>query len=481
MKIVPASMLVDDRSNALPSPPLLVETLRNVARRYRLPAMAFTSLQIQEASPAAALAIVIEKAREAVVRGEVPDAALKGLFTEALAHMIHKAMLVESGDPGFQAMVLRHRTLQVREYASLSSLADQDRRQIHATVNAIAHPAKQQRILPGQQREALAQLHTSASCKSWSKLADIVRRLLDMPQIASESPFERGLIQLLESPALARLQRLEALASDEAVRQYQSLRVKHGPPSGSPSAAAQGSASQHRGAAVEALAAETLKALARRLNAEQDDWGPYCVVTSMRVPASIPASPERAKSEWDAVLLRRAKTDDATPVWDVCLLVEAKASVDAATTDLPRLLRGLRLLSHAKENVIYSFEAKQGTVRLRGASLRALTTDEASLIRTVLYCCDAPADVAPRLLSAASRMQLLSAAASMEFACNLADKQHAALHDLEPVWHQLLESPRWGAVLHQYPMLRQVRELMVHSEDLLAAIHGAAAPDASSM
>jgi hypothetical protein len=458
----------------LPLSPLIDQVLRAVARRYRLPAFTDTPDQTENASPSTALAIAIEQARSAVASDEAPPAPVKRRFVEALARLIHEAVRTQSGDPVFQAIVLRHRAAQVQEYASLSAHAEQDRRLIHTAVNAIAHPAKQQRILPGPQREALTQLHAYACSSSWSELHDAARRLRGMPEIANEPSVERGLARLLDSHALERLQRLDALASDELVRQYRSLWDRRGPRPGSSNAVAQGVASQQRGAAVEALAAQALEALAQRLNEAAGDRASYRVVTSMRVPPSLPASPERAKTEWDAVLLRRANADDETSLWDVCLFVEAKASVDAATTDLSRLLRGLRLLAHADENVAYPFETRQGTMRLRGASLRALTTDEADLTRTVLYCCDAPAETTPRLLGAASRMQLLSAQASLEFASALAEGQHADPQDLEPVWHQLLESPRWRAVLHQYPMLRQVRDLMVHTEDLLAAIDSAA-------
>lgn len=451
----------------LPFSPLLDETLRVVARRYRLPAIATTFPDIAKLSPSTALAIAIEKARVALVHGEVPDGALRHIFIKSLAHMIHEAMRPEYGDPVFQAMVLRHGAAQVREYTSLSAHADQDRREVLAAVNAVAHPAKQQRLLPGPQRMALAQLHASASSASWAELPAIAQRLLAMPQIANQASFDRGLTRLLDSSALGRLQRLDALASDELVCRYQSLWDRNGPRAGSATAVAQGSASQQRGAAVEALATQALEALARRLNDAEGALTSYRVVTSMRVPASIPGSSERAKSEWDVVLLRQAKGFDEMPAWDVCLLVEAKASVDAASTDLPRLLRGVRLLAHAEESVIYSFKTQQGMVNLRGASLRALTTDEADLARTVLYCCDAPAEATPRLLSAASRMQLLSAQASLEFASALAAKHAADAQALEPVWLQLLEAPQWGAVLNQYQMLRQVRELMVHAEDLL--------------
>jgi len=454
--------------SGFPSSSLLDETLRIVTRRYRLPALAAISDQVQSANSATRLAIAIELARQALARGEVPDVELQRLFTDALARMIQEAMRPEQGDPVFQAMVLRHLNTQVREYASLSAHTGQDRRAVHAAVNGIAHPAKQRQIHPGRQRDVLNRVHTLAASASWSALADTVRDFLNAPEIADDP----SLARLLDNPALARLQRLEALASDELVRQYQSLWDRNGPRPGSDTAAAQGSASRQRGAAVEALAAQALDALARRLNETEGPQVTYRAVTSMRVPASIPASPERAKSEWDVVLLSSAPPVDSTAVWDICLLVEAKASVDAATTDLPRLLRGLRLLGHAKEDVVYSFETQEGTVRLRGTSLRALPTDEADLASTVLYCCDAAAETSPRLLSAASRMQLLSAPASLEFASKLAEQQHVDTQCLEAVWHQLLESPRWRAVLHQYPMLRQARELMVYTEDLSAAIGG---------
>src|SRR5690606_6403215 len=180
------------------------------------------------------------------------------------------------------------------------------------------------------------------------------------------------------------------------------------PRCGRPGADRQGAASEHGGAAVEAVAGEALEALARRLNVAEGASAQYRAVTSMLVPASIPASPERAKSEWDTVLLKRANAPDGTAAWDVCLLVEAKASVDAATTDLPRLLRGLRLLGHADENTIYFFQTRQGRVPVRGASLRALGRSGNDSTKRVLYCCDAPAETAPRLLGAASKMQLLS-------------------------------------------------------------------------
>ena len=456
-----------------PSPsPALDEILQLVARRYCLPANTAGLAQERKLSWATVLALVIEQAREALTCDEVPDASLKLLFVESLAQLIRDAMRAEGGDPAFQAMVLRHRFASVREYASLSARSDQDRRSVYAVVNAIAHPAKLERIAAEQKRTAaLAELHTLASSASWSRLFDTAERLLSMPEIANQPALGHGLTQLLDSPALARLRRLVILASDKLVQHYQSLWDRNGPRPGSDTARTQGSDSRRRGAAVEARAARAIEGLARRLNKIEGPATSYKVVTSMRVPSSIPANPERAKSEWDVVLLRQAKTDDATPAWDVCLLVEAKASVEAAATDLPKLLRGLRLLAHADESVVYPFQTREGIVPLRGASLSALKTDEASVKSTVLYCCDAPADEAPRLLNAASRMQLLSTPAALEFAGALAEKQDANPQGLEQIWRQLLEAPQWRAVLHQYTTLRQVHELMVHAEDLLAAIN----------
>lgn len=430
---------------------------------------------MQKASPALALAVTIEAGREALTRGEVPENALKYRFIEALAGMINEAMLVDSGDSAYKAMVLRHRAARVREYASLSAHVGRDSRTVRSLVNAFAHPAKLRCISQAGQREALAALHALASSESWSELSDAIRRSRYMPDVEGDPALAGGVSRLLDSPALARLLRLDILASDELVLKYQSLWDQHGPRSGSSIAMAQGAASRKRGAAVEVLAAQALHGLARRLNAA-DGQASYRVATSMRVPASIPGNSNRAKTEWDAVLLRRASAEDATEAWDLCLLVEAKASVDAATTDLPRLLRGLRLLTHAEQDVVYSFRAQEGIMRLRGASLSALPGQEADLARTVLYCCDVPGEGSPRLLSAASRMQLLSASASLDYASALETRQHAHAQSLGVVWQQLLESPRWGAVLNQYQTLRQARELMVHVDDLWETIEGLKRP-----
>lgn len=503
-----------------PRPALLDETLRIVARRYRVPPTPAVTTDAQNGHSATALALAIDQARQALAQGHTPHADIERAFVDALAQLIRDAMREGQGDPAIQAMELRHRVAPVREYASLAAGADADRREILAAANAIAHPAKLARMPRGLQADTLADVQAAASSGAWQALANAVQRLCEMPDTQGYVALARGCARLLDSAALTRLQRLDVLAADARVRHYQSLWDRNGPRPGSATALRQGSDAQQRGAAVEALAAQALEALAQRLNASErrsmspradserlddiradderpddiraddippDDirarhgrtataTAPYRVVTSMRVPASLPASADRAKSEWDAALLRRSdvmRTEDDAPAWDVCLLVEAKASVDAASTDLPRLLRGLQLLAHADIHTTYPFKTQQGIVPLRGESLRALPTDGPGLAHTVLYCCDAPADPAPRLLNAASRMQLLSAPASIAFASQLAQGQPADTHTLHPVWHSLLTSPQWAGVLNQYPQLHQVRALMVHADDLLDAAHSA--------
>ncbi|KAB0634198.1 3-deoxy-D-arabino-heptulosonate 7-phosphate synthase [Burkholderia latens] len=454
-----------------PLPALLDEVLRSVHRRFRLPPLVRATSLTDAANPATVIAIVIEEARRMKAEGRTSGPALQHRFVNALARMIGDAMNTQSGDPAFQAAVLRHRAATVREYASLAAHAEQDRRTLRSAINTIAHPARLERHAQAWQREPLARLHAAAARAAWDDVDATLRHLLAQPEMATDTAFEQDIVKLKDSAALARLLRTDALSPDPDVRQYRTLWGRQGPLVGSALAVAQGVTSQQRGAAVEALAAQALHALAAQLDA-RDPHRTYRVVTSMRVPAAIPGKHDRAKTEWDAVLLDRARGDDPSAAWHVRFLVEAKASADAATTDLPRLLRGLHLLAQADPHTVYAFDAREGAVRLHGASLHALTTDDAALQREVLYCCDASADPAPRLLGAASRMQLLSAPASLDYASALARHQDADPHGLDVVWHALLELPSWHAVLHQYESLRQVRALMVGVDDLMAAIEG---------
>ncbi|MFJ3464323.1 3-deoxy-D-arabino-heptulosonate 7-phosphate synthase [Achromobacter spanius] len=449
---------------------LLDQTLRAIPRRYRVGHLPPARGGLEDSDPATALAVAIEQARVALSAGAAPSAASERVFVDALSQMIRDALRERGGDPAFQAMVLRHQSPLVREHASLSAHAQADRRAVRTAVDAFAHPGKRRGMPAGPFVDALASLHAAAASEDWGALAQGVQSLLTAPSsdaVADESlagPLDR----LLNDPAFARLRRMDALASDPLVQRYQALWQRQGPRPGTPQAAAQGLDARRRGIAVEALAEQAITALATHLGHVTGET--YRVATSMRVPASIPGNADRAKTEWDVALLRQAAGDASVPVWDVCLLVEAKASTDAATTDLPRLLRGLRLLAHADAQTTYVFESHQGPVRLRGEALAALSADDADLARTILYFSDAPADAAPRLLNAAGRMQLLSAQESLDYASLLSAGEAPHASALAPVWQQLLVSPRWSAVLNQFALLRQVRELMVHVDDVHAAI-----------
>ncbi|ALM82379.1 hypothetical protein [Bordetella sp. N] len=475
-----------------PRPGQLAAILGALDRRYRIaaaPAHAADAATTHAGHPAAQLALVIERARVALQDGAAPaptrapdlalpravtlDTTLKNAFLDALARLIQEALRPVHGDPAFQAMVLRHRVPRVREYASLSAHADQDRRLVLAGINAVAHPGKRQRLPPGTLREQLERLHADAALENWAALADGARLCLATPDLEPAAPIARGLARLLDDPALARLQRLATLAGDDQVRQYDALWEQLGPRSGSPQAAALGKTTQRRGAVVEALAAQALESWARRLGEADGDASAYRVATSLRVPAALAGNADRAKTEWDVVLLRRAPAE----AWDICLVAEAKSSIDAATTDYPRLRRGLRLLAQADDQVCYAFASQQGSVQLSGASLRALPTQDEEMADAVLYCCDAPANEGPRLLNAASRMQLLSAPASLAYAARLTEHGPADAATLAPVWDDLLSSAQWRSVLQQYATLRQVRELMVHVDDMASA--AAAHPTAS--
>jgi len=449
---------------------LLDLTLRAIPRRYRVGPLPAARSGLEVSDPATALAIAIEQARVALSADAAPSSACERLFVDALSQLIRDALRERGGDSAFQAMVLRHQSPLVREYASLSAHAQADRRAVRTAVDAFAHPGKRRGMPAGPLADALASLHAAAAAEDWAALTQGAEHLraVQPSDATTTSAISAPLDRLLDDPALARLRRMETLSTDPLVQRYQHFWQRQGPRPGTPQAAAQGLDARRRGVAVEALAEGAIAAMATQL--AQRTGESYRVVTSMHVPASIPGNADRAKTEWDVALLRQSAGDAAAPVWDVCLLVEAKASTDAATTDLPRLLRGLRLLAHADAQTIYVFDSHQGPVRLRGAALAALSADDADLARTILYFSDAPADTAPRLLNAAGRMQLLSAQESLDFASALASGEAPDASALSPVWQQLLVAPRWSAVLNQFALLRQVRELMVHVDDVHAAI-----------
>ena len=449
-----------------PIPALLAEILRAVPRRYRLREDG-SALAARQATPASALAWAIELSREALVEGRSPTAALRAGFLDALADLIREALRPESGDPAFQARVLRHGSPVVQEYAGLAAHAAQDARTVLALVHAIAHPAKLERLPRGVLHDALARVQAAAAARHWAALDDALARLAglsDLQRLPGQDALGHGVKRLLEGPALARLRRRDALASDDGVRRYEALLDASGPRSGSAVAAEQGRIARERGRAVESAAAHAFAMIACRLN-DAEGEGMFRAVTTMRVPSAFPASRAHAKTEWDVVLLRCAGTQGDQMLWDVCLLAEAKSSPDAATTDWPRLQRGLQLFARADEHAAYPFDAAEETVWVRGASLRAFAAANADKLRTVLYCCLEPGQAMPRMLGASSRMQLLSARPSLEFAHAVSGgKEDVGM--LEPLWNELLQSPRWRAVLHQYPTLGIARAAMVHLDDL---------------
>ena len=508
-------------------PALLNQVLQRTERRYRIPATPVLPTQTANSNPADIIALAIEAARKLVAYKETPPAAIRHCFLDALSRLIQDAMREDRGDLTFQAMVLQYLTPQIQDYAELASKANEDQRTVRTAVNAIAHPAKQKRASSAGVADALAQLYKLAASCSWGQLNATARRILSLPAIADEPAMANSLERILEDAALQRLRSMETLEADTQVRQYLALRERSGPRQGSADAAGQGSTAKERGAAVETQTAQALWQLARRLDQAEGSSGNYKVVTSLCIPPSLLKGVERAKAEWDAVLLGRANAPEPRSahgkpgeqdetVWNVLLLVEAKASIDAVATDLPRLLRGLRVLIDARADATYVFLTQQGPVRISADSLKLLGTAEdatsdarspneasavarhnslpletnvvsagsnpvqavavapapegASLAESVLYCCSTAEESAPRLLSAASRMQLLSTNAALQFAAALLEHGRANPQLLEPIWHNLLTERRWKAVLNQYATLHQARELAVNLEDLVAAI-----------
>lgn len=473
------------------------------------------------------LAVVIDDARQAQAEGKVPSFELKQAFIAALEHLIRDAMgaamaTVEdqfksgwtdavppedysgkaAGEPAFQALVLRHRSPQVKEYVALSSSIRQDRQQLVRAINAVAHPGKLQHMPTGWQRDAMGALHRalpiassdsktgpaaseddaptaeshadskSVKSSSWSVFADTLRAVLTMPQINTESDLKHQLQELLQSQALLRLQRFDALTMEDDVRQYQALVDRQGPRSGSNTAAAQGAASRQHGQAVEGEAAQVFRARVNRMNrqyAASSEAMQYQLVTSMHVPASLADGASHAKTEWDVVVLEKA--GNAPDIWDLRLLMEVKASADAAVTDFPRLLRGLELLAQADADTVYTFETAQGSIKIRGGSLVGLSTDDATLKKTVRYWCAAPPVLTAQALNPANRMRLLSTPACVDYASRLLLDQKTDSVLLEPVWDELLESPRLRPVLLHGAIVRSVKGLMIGLDDRSAVMH----------
>jgi hypothetical protein len=419
---------------------LLADALQRAPRRYRMPPLPPDAEAAVKAGPLVALAFALEEARLG------RDA--RALFTSSLAALMRAALRPGDGDASFQALVLRAQHPQVEEYARLAAQQPADRRAVRAAVDAVAHPGKLQAMPAGAQQDALAQLHRAATAGAWSELAALVA---GMPAEA----------------ALQRLLRGEALLADENVRAYLGLLQRRGPVAGSDAAAETGRHSARLGEAAERDTVQVFQRIARGLNAAVQRSA-YRVARSLLTPRGFPGAAPKTKDEWDVALVRA--TDAAA---DLVLLAEVKSSPAAVSSDLARLLRGLRRLAHADPHAAYDFPSADGAVRLAGTSLRALQPHARALPARVIYCCTAPPEAEPALLSAAARAVLLNEPASLAFADAILRGDSPQPRHLLPVWEALKVAPRLRAALHQYDSARAAREAMLHPEDLLQAFEAA--------
>jgi hypothetical protein len=438
-----------------PLTPLLLQALRDAPRRYRLPSLPTDAGTALAAGTDTALAFAIESVRRAVASRHAASPELADLFTTALARLVTLSLSPERGDPAFQALVLQADEPQLREYVQLAAAAPADRRTVRAAVNAIAHPGKTRDLPAGPLRDALATLHRLAGEEHWAALEPAARGLLPL------SPALQDSVQaIVASPERARLQRLAALQRAAPVQRYLALCGRRGPLAGSDAAAAQGRASAREGNRAEAAGTEAFARIATLLDAHAPGAA-FRAVAGLRTPPGFPGSAAKAKDEWDVALVHGS---------ELVLLAEVKASPAAATSDLPRLLRGLERLAHAQAEAVYEFAASQGAVALRGESLRALRPQGRALPPQVFYCCDAPPEAQPPVLSAAAKAVLLAEPASIAFAQQVLAGGAPPPATLLPAWQDLPHAPRLHATLHQYDTACAAREAMLHPDDLLAAV-----------
>lgn len=427
---------------------LLLQALRAAPRRYRLPPLPRDAQQAAAADAETAVAFAIEALR----RG-AHDARVEALFTAGLEDLIRAAMAAEGGDPGFQALVLRARDPQVDEHVRLAMQATADRRAVRSTVDAIAHPGKLRGMAPGPLRNALAHLHASAEADDWTELRAAATQLL------AGEPLRGALESLLAQPALERLERALLLRTLPSVQRFDSLCAQRGPLAGSDAAAAQGRASARAGGDAEALTVDAFRAIASLL--QQRSGAPHRVLRGLRTPRGFPGAGDGAKAEWDAAIVRGE---------DIVLLAEVKASPAAVNSDFLRLLRGLQGLAQADGHAIYDFPSADGEVRIAGASLQRLQPHGAALPPHVIYCCSAPAEPQPQMLSASAKGVLLTDPACIAFAAQLAAGAAPSPEMLAPVWQALPGAARLRPVLLQDDSARQAREAMLQPQDLLGAL-----------
>lgn len=442
---------------------LLLQALERAPRRFRPPALPEAPHEAQAAGSAAGVAWAAEAARRALQDGRLPDGRLRDLFVHALADLIRAALRPGGGDTAFQAMVLRRRAPEVAEHAMLASAAARDRRALRSAVDAVAHPGKWRHAVDEPTGRALTDLHRLACDGEWEELARLAQQM--QRRRGHDESLHEALQALLAHQSLARLRRLEALSGLESVRGH--LALSAGPAPGSAAARALGAASARRGAATEAKTVAAFVHIAAWLTQAAGGQGRYQVATGLLVPGSFPGEARKAKSEWDVALLQTALRGEGA---QVLLLAEAKATPDAAVSDYSRMLRGLQRLALAAETRDHLFPTREGGVLVQGETLRRLAPQGRSLPPQVIYCCDAPGDVSPPVLSAASRWVLLTEPAAVAFACGVAEGDEPAPDTLHQVWEDLLHAPRLRSVLHQYDTACAALRAMFHPDDLRAAL-----------
>ena len=248
--------------------------------------------------------------------------------------------------------------------------------------------------------------------------------MLNLPQVHTDADLAstlRALLDARRSPACngsTRWRRTRGCGSTKRS-------ARKGPRSGSEEANAQGLLARQRGVAVEILAARAQ--LARHLDqaspseSRHGDASPgYRVVTSLRVPSALAANADRAKTEWDAVLLRAPTTTRARRRFGMSACSSRPRPPWTPPRPTCRACCAACACCPGRTGHVYSCATQQGQVRLRGASLRALPQEMENLADAVLYCCDAPDETWTPALNAASRMQLLSAPPSLAYAALLA-------------------------------------------------------------
>jgi hypothetical protein len=453
-------------------PHALLAALAAAPRRYRMPPLPVDAAAATALGGDTALVFAIEVARSGSLRGAPAPAGVPALFTRSLAQLIRTALAAQGGDPVFQALVLQAQEPAVAEFVQLTAQRAADDRAIRAATDAVAHPGKlRASSAAGPLCDALSRLHGLAASQAWAELEQAARQLLD-EDTAQDARLRDALGAIVTHPALERLRRMEALQTQPAVRRLRALGEQRGPMAGSAAAAAQGRIAARVGDDAERATVQALQAVAHWLNGGAAGPGGYRVVRSLRPPAGFPGEAGKAKDEWDAAIVRTSSEGSAA---DIVLLAEVKASPAAATSDASRLHRGLLRLAHASADASYPFASADGRVFLTGASLRALRPQGRTLPPNVIYCCTAPPETQPQMLSAAAKAVLLAEPASLAFADQLTRGASPDPDALAPVWEALTTAPQLRSALHQYDTARAVREAMLHPDDLARAAQGRAA------